>query len=384
VSGPLEGITVVELAAIGPGPFAAMILGDMGARVVRVDRPGGQQFGDSMLRSRAGRVEIDLKDLRGSEVVLRLVETADVILEGFRPGVAERLGVGPTACLKRNPRLVYGRISGWGQDGPRAGDAGHDIDYLAVSGTLGMIGPPDRPPPPPLNLVADFGGGGMLLVAGVLAALLERGRSGQGQVVDAAMVEGAALLATMLHEWLESGLATEDRGANLLDGGAPFYRCYRTADGEYMAVGALEPRFYGALIERLGLAGRELPDQYDRSGWGTLGRIFAEVFAGKTRDQWVDAFAGADACVAPVLRPEEARRDPHAVERGSFVDVDGAVVPAPAPRFSRTRVEVEGSPAADPGGVLAAAGLTADEIGALIDQGVVGPGPTNSPAARQA
>lgn len=343
MSGPLHGLRVVEIASIGPGPFAAMVLSDLGAEVTRVDRVGGGAgVGDPLLRGRSSIVTADLKTEAGVAAVLRLVEESDVLIEGFRPGVAERLGFGPDVCAARNPRLVYGRVTGWGQTGPRAAQAGHDIDYLAVAGALHPIGEAGGGPVPPLNLVGDFGGGGMLLVVGVLAALFERDTSGSGQVVDAAMVDGASLLMAFHHGLLAGGLWSDRRGDNLLDGGAPFYRCYRTADDRYMAVGAIEPQFYAALLEGLGLTGEDLPDQYDRAGWSNLGGRFAAVFAGRTRDEWEAVFAGRDACVVPVLTPTEAPVDAHLVARKSFVEIDGVVQPAPAPRFSRSETQVPG------------------------------------------
>jgi alpha-methylacyl-CoA racemase len=379
VSGPLAGIQVLEVASIGPGPFAAMVLADLGASVTRIERKDGGVAPfpqDAMLRTRDASITIDLKHPDGAEVLLRLAEEADVLLEGFRPGVMERLGVGPDQCLGRNPRLVYGRITGWGQDGPRAGSAGHDIDYIAIAGVLHPIGGPGDPPPPPLNLVADFGGGGMLLVAGVLAALVERGRSGAGQVVDAAMVDGAALLTAMFHGLSAQGLWTDDRGANLLDGGAPFYRCYRTADGGFMAVGALEPQFYGELLSGLGMADEALPGQYDRSGWQRLHDRFSEVFATRSRDEWTAVFAGTDACVAPVLAMSEAPYDPGTSARRGFIEVAGVMQPAPAPRFSRSTT-TQPSPGRAPGEdarrVLGRLGYTEPEIDDLLS-GPVGRG----------
>lgn len=375
--GPLRGVSVVEFASIGPGPFAAMILADLGAAVTRVERPDdrGGTPSDPLLRGRTASIAVDLKRAEGVEVALRLVGRADVVVEGMRPGVMERLGLGPEECLRRNPRLVYGRMTGWGQHGPRAGEAGHDIDYLALAGALHPIGHADREPPPPLNFVADFGGGGMLLVAGILAALVERAGSGRGDVVDAAMVDGAASLTTMLHGMRSAGLWSDERQANLLDGGAPFYRCYRTADDRYVAVGALEPQFYAALLDGLGLAGEDLPDQYDAPGWPRLAEQFAAVFATRTRDEWAAAFAGSDACVAPVLAPSEAPHSDHLVARGTFVEVAGAVQPAPAPRFDRSTLpppEPPRSPGGDGRSVLAGLGYRGSEIDELLSGGVVG------------
>jgi alpha-methylacyl-CoA racemase len=334
--GPLAGVRVVELAGIGPGPFCAMLLADLGADVLRVDRPAASRPGWPTVLARGRRsVAVDLKHPDGAGVVLDLVAAADALVEGFRPGVAERLGIGPDACLARNPRLVYGRVTGWGQQGPWRLAAGHDIDYVALAGALHPIGQAGGPPVPPLNLLGDFGGGGMLLALGVVAALLEAGRSGTGQVVDAAMVDGAALLTTQFHELLAAGLWREERGANLLDGGAPFYGVYETADGRHLAVGALEPQFWAELLRRLGLDAGDLPAQLDRDGWPLLRARLAALFRTRTRDEWSELLAGTDACVTPVLGLAEAPAHPHNRARGTFVDVGGVVQPAPAPRFSR-------------------------------------------------
>jgi crotonobetainyl-CoA:carnitine CoA-transferase CaiB-like acyl-CoA transferase len=339
-NGPLAGVRVVELAGLAPGPFGCMVLADLGADVVRVDRPSSPSPDGPVQRGRRVTV-LDLKSASGVAGLLRLADCADVLVEGYRPGVAERLGFGPSICLDRNPRLVYARMTGWGQDGPLAARAGHDIDYLAVSGALEPLGRADDRPYAPMNLLGDFGGGGMLLAVGVLAALLERERSGAGQVVDAAMVDGSALLTAFLHGMLGAGAWTEPRGRNLLDGGAPFYDTYRTADGGFMAVGALEPRFYAALLTGLGLDGEaDLPDQYDRAGWPELRQRFADRFAQRSRAEWTVVFAEVDACVAPVLAPAEASQHPHNAARGTFVELGGIPQPAPAPRFSRTPAAV--------------------------------------------
>ncbi|WP_434739673.1 CaiB/BaiF CoA transferase family protein [Micromonospora sp. SH-82] len=352
--GPLTGVRVVELTGLAPAPFGCMILADLGADVVRVDRPGPPAAGrlaapTSGPLHRGRRVTaLDLKSPDGVADLLRLVERADVLVEAYRPGVAERLGFGPDVCRSRNPRLVYARMTGWGQDGPLARRAGHDIDYIAVAGALAPLGRAGQPPHAPLNLLGDFAGGGMLLATGVLAALLERERSGIGQVVDAAMVDGAALLTAFLHGLVGSGLWSAPRGHNLLDGGAPFYDTYRTADDRFVAVGALEPAFYAALLTGLGLADDpDLPAQYDPSGWPDLRRLFTERFARRTRDEWTAVFADLDACVAPVLDPTEAHRHPHTAARGTFVEVGDDVQPAPAPRFDRTPASVP-TPAPDP------------------------------------
>ncbi|MGH8930397.1 MAG: CaiB/BaiF CoA transferase family protein [Egibacteraceae bacterium] len=381
MTGPLEGVRVLEVASIGPGPFAAMLLADMGADVVRVDRvrPAphaairSAEAGHDVLARGRRSVAVDLKDRRGAEVVRRLVEGRDVLIEGFRPGVAERLGLGPEECLQRNPRLVYGRMTGWGQDGPWAKMAGHDINYIAVAGALYPIGPADRPPPVPLNYVGDFGGGGMLLAFGVCAALLERERSGRGQVIDAAMVDGAALQTAMFHGLLSMGGWTEAREENLLDGAAPFYRTYQTADGGFIAVGALEPSFYTEMLARLGLDPTDWP-QHDRTRWPALTQQLTGVFAGRTRDDWARIFSGSDACVAPVLSLTEAPRHEQLTARRAFVEIDGVVQPSPAPRFSRTIPSLPRSPAlagADTDAVLAEAGLSGEEIADLRRAGVI-------------
>ena len=362
--GPLAGIRVVELASLGPGPFCAMVLADLGADVVRIERPGGA---DRTLGRSRPVVTADLKTERGVRFVLRLVESADVLVEGFRPGVTERLGVGPEACHALNPRLVYGRMTGWGQQGPLAQAAGHDINYIAMAGTLGAIGVDGSPPTPPLNLLGDFGGGGLLLALGVLAALLERGTSGSGQVVDAAMVDGAALLATMVHEMIASGTWSSERGSNLLDGGAPFYAVYATADAGWMSVGALEPQFFAALVDVLEVD-FPLDRQYDPAAWPELTSKLEAAFAAKTRDEWEEAFVGSDACCVPVLTPLEAQHHPANDARGVFVDVGGATVPGPAPRFSRSR-----PPDPSPGGGradLTAWGFSDAEIAELADEGI--------------
>ena len=334
--GHLQGLRVVELAGIGPGPFAAMLLADLGADVVRIDRPGATPtFGytgiDLLTRGRRS-VAVDLKHPDGAATVLALAERADVLLEGFRPGVAERLGLGPDACLERNPRLVYGRMTGWGQDGPLASTAGHDVGYIAVTGALHAIGRAGGPPQVPVNLLGDFGGGAMYLVVGVLAALLESRSSGRGQVVDAAIVDGTAHLSTMVLGMMAGGLWQDRRGVNLLDTGVPWYDVYETADGGHMAVGSLEPQFYTELLDRLGLTDaappREDPDR--------LRVLLIDTFRTRTRDEWTAVFDGSDACVAPVLSYAEARQHPHLQARGTYVESHEIVQPAPAPRFSRT------------------------------------------------
>ncbi|MGW1561318.1 CaiB/BaiF CoA transferase family protein [Streptomyces sp. NPDC002144] len=346
--GPLTGVRVVELAGIGPGPFAAMLLADLGADVVRVDRPGGVGLAitpecDVTNRNKRS-VVVDLKAPDGPARVLDLAERADILVEGYRPGVAERLGVGPEACRARNPGLVYGRMTGWGQDGPLAPRAGHDIAYIAVTGTLGLIGEPDRPPAVPANLLGDYAGGSLYLVVGVLAALHHARAGGTGQVVDAAIVDGTSHLSAMLHGMLAAGGWQDRRGANLLDGGCPYYGTYETADGGYMAVGALEPQFYQEFVTLLGLP-EHAGDRKDWTRWGELREAVAARFKSRTRDEWTALFQGTDACVAPVLSLREAPGHPHLAARGSFTDHGGITQPAPAPRFSATPTAVRTGPA---------------------------------------
>lgn len=341
MSGPLSGVRIVEMSALGPVPYGVMLLADLGADVVRVDRAEGGEvkvgFEATMVGLSRNRrsIAVDLKTAGGRDVVLRLIGGADVFVEGWRPGVAERLGLGPQDLLRRNPRLVYARTTGWGQDGPLAATAGHDIDYAAIAGTLHTVGRADQPPPPPVNYLADFGGGGTFLAIGVLAGLVERDRSGQGQVVDAAMVDGAASQTAFLHGLLHIGGWRDERGANLLDGAAPFYTTYTCADGRYLAVGAIEPQFFAALCEGLEVDPADFP-QHDQASWPAQQARFAEIIATRTRDEWAAVFAGTDACVSPVLSLTEAPDHPHNVARGTFVDVGGHTQPAPAPRFSRT------------------------------------------------
>jgi alpha-methylacyl-CoA racemase len=341
VPGPLAGVRVIELPAIGPVPFLGMLLADLGAEVVRVDKlPGQSGIFAALPAGPLGRgrrsIALDLRQPGAAEVVLRLAERSDVLIEGFRPGVAERLGVGPDMVLARNPKLVYGRMTGWGQDGPLAGTAGHDITYLAISGLLHGIGPADGPPVPPINYVADFGGGSMFLATGLLAALLHARASGVGQVVDAAMTEGAAYLSSMTRTFQAAGGWQDRRGANMLDGGAPNYRCYECADGRYVAVGALEPQFWAALVGALGLDADGTPSPYDPAQWSACASLLAATFATKARDEWAVIFESLDACVAPVLTLAEAPAHPHNVARSSFVPVGDATLAAPAPRFSAT------------------------------------------------
>lgn len=376
MAGPLTGTTIVEVAAIGPAPFGVMLLADLGADVIRVDRVSsvtnpGQEITMAGLSRGRRSVAVDLKHPDGLDVLLRLTDGADVLVEGFRPGVAERLGFGPDVCLERNPALVYARMTGWGQEGPLADRAGHDIDYAAVAGALHPIGRAGQPPPPPLNYLADFGGGGAYLAIGVVAALFERERSGRGQVVDAAMVDGAASLTALFHGLLEMGAWTTERGSNLLDGAAPFYDTYATSDGGFVAVGCLEPQFYAEFLDRLGLDAEGWP-QFDQERWPQQKRALAELFAAEPRAHWEAVFAGSDACVAPVLALDEAPSHPHNRARGTFTDVDGAVQPAPAPRFSRTPGRV-GEPAPQPGDhtddIVAGLGLDPE---ALRERGAIG------------
>lgn len=377
--GPLAGVRVLEFEAIGPGPFCAMMLADMGADVLLVDRLADPGLGfdrerrhDVMLRGRRS-VTLDIKAPQGVAVALALAAKADVLIEGFRPGVMERAGLGPDAVVAHNPRLVYGRMTGWGQDGPLAARAGHDIDYIALSGALSAIGRAGGAPVPPLNLVGDFGGGGMVLAFGIACALVEARRSGRGQVVDAAMLEGASLLTTMFWGMQAARQWSDARGENVLDSGAPWYDSYETSDGRFVAIGAIETKFYAELLERLGLAGEALPAQHDRAGWPALRRHFAQAFLAKTRDEWCRVFEGSDACFAPVLTFAEAARHPHALARNAHVEVGGVRQPAPAPRFSRTPGAVRGAPPERGAGgrdALADWGFRAEEIDALAAQGL--------------
>ncbi|MDG4834376.1 CaiB/BaiF CoA-transferase family protein [Solwaraspora sp. WMMD1047] len=368
--GPLAGVRVLELAALGPVPFTGMLLADLGAEVIRVDRAGADAPGvgadpGSDPRHRGRRsIGLDLKRPTGVAVLLRLVGHADVLMEGMRPGVAERLGIGPEECLHRNPRLVYGRMTGWGQDGPLAHRAGHDLNYLSLTGALHAMGPAEAPPPVPLNLIGDFGGGATYLALGIVCALLERVGSGRGQVVDAAMLDGAASLTALFHGLIANGTWSAARADNVLDGGAPYYRTYATGDGGFLAVGAIEPKFYATLLRRLGLAPADWP-QHDRSRWAEQSARLAAIFATRTRAEWERVFDGSDACVTPVLTFAEAPAHPHLAARRTLVDVDGLVQPAPAPRFSRSTPTPPGPPVprrAHTDQVLAELGVTAEEI----------------------
>ncbi|MDE2453977.1 MAG: CoA transferase [Burkholderiales bacterium] len=376
--GPLNGLRVIELAGIGPGPMCAMLLADLGADVVRIDRTEDSGLGVPMaprfaVNSRSRRsISLDTKSAAGREAALRLIDGADVLIEGFRPGVAERLGLGPADCQARNPRLVYGRMTGFGQSGPLAEAAGHDINYIALTGALDAIGAAGAKPLPPLNLVGDYGGGALYLAFGIMSALFERQRSGRGQVVDAAMVDGAASLMSIFYGLHAAGTWGGGRGANLLDGGAPFYDSYETADGRHVALGALEPKFFAQLAARLGLDARFVRGQYERSLWPEMRAAIAAAVKTRTRDAWCAELEGSDACFAPVLSIAEAPQHPHARARGAFVSVDGVVQPAPAPRFDRCSPEPP-RPAPKPGEhtdeLLAEAGYGAAEIAALRTAG---------------
>lgn len=353
MAGPLKGLRVLELAGIGPGPHAAMILGDLGADVVRVDRPGASGA-DPMLRNRRF-VTADLKSDEGRDLVLKLVAKADVLLEGLRPGVTERLGLGPDDCARVNDRLIYARMTGWGQTGPRSKQAGHDINYISLNGVLHAIGRKGERPVPPLNLVGDFGGGSMFMLVGILSALWERQSSGKGQVIDAAMIDGSSVLIQMMWGMRALGMWSDERGTNMLDTGAPYYDTYECADGRYVAVGAIEPQFYAELLKGLGLDAADLPGQNDRTRWPELRGRLTEVFASKDRDHWAKVFADSDACVTPVLSFGEVETEPHVTERSTFYRTDGGLQPRPAPRFSRTVPEEPrppGQPGADTEAVL--------------------------------
>lgn len=379
--GPLQGLRVIELAGIGPCPMCAMLLAELGADVVRVDRLTDSGLGIGMApelhllnRSRPS-IAVDLKHPDGVETVLRLVESADALIEGFRPGVAERLGLGPEACAVRNPRLVYGRVTGWGQEGPLAKSAGHDLNYIALTGALDAIGRRGAPPTPPLNLVGDFGGGALYLALGVVAALHETRESGKGQTVDAAMIDGAASLMTSAYALWAAGISDAPRGENILDSGAHYYDVYETSDGLYVSVAPVEPKFYAELLQRIGLDPGEAPHSADRTDWPQSKDRLAALFRTRTRDEWCAILEGTDACFAPVLGMDEAHRHPHNTERGTFAERDGIVQPNAAPRFSRTRGGIRCSPPAPGSGtrsVLADWGFGAEEIDDLAARGVVG------------
>lgn len=380
MSGPLTGFKVVELAGIGPGPMCAMLLSDLGAEVIRVDRmaevdlglDNGRQF--NVLNRGRRSVGVDLKNAEGIETVLRLVDQADALIEGFRPGVTERLGLGPDDCAARNPKLVYGRMTGWGQDGPMALAAGHDINYIALTGALGAIGTTNGPPVPPLNLVGDFGGGALYLAFGICAALLESQKSGQGQVIDAAMVDGAASLSTAIFGMHAAGVWQNERGTNVLDTGAHFYGTYECADGEWVSIGSIEKKFHDILLDKLGLTESDIPNRMDRTRWAEHKKQLTGLFLEKTRAEWCAIMEGTDICFAPVLSLAEAPEHPHMVDRGTFIELEGVVQPGPAPRFSRTPGEVQGpvpSPGQHTASVLADWGWSTDEIGSLQTAGAI-------------
>jgi alpha-methylacyl-CoA racemase len=364
--GPLEGIRIVEFAGIGPGPFAAMLFADMGADVIRIDRKGGRKPtpAEISLRGR-NTVALDLKKPEAVEAALKLIDKADALIEGFRPGVMERLGIGPDVCLKRNPKLVYGRMTGWGQTGPLANAAGHDINYIALTGALHAIGNAGQKPVPPLNLVGDFGGGALYLAFGIACGIIEAKRSGKGQVVDAAMTDGAASLMTMFYGFLASGFWQDKRGANMLDSGTHFYDTYETKDGKFVSIGSIEPQFYQQLLEKTGISDPAFTAQMDREAWPALSEKLANVIKTKTRDEWDAIMLGSDVCYAPVLSLAEAPKHPHNVARQTFVDVGGVTQPAPAPRFSRTVPEVKAVAPVDNEGALASWGFSKGDIEAL-------------------
>ena len=377
--GPLSGKRIIEIAGIGPGPFCAMLLSDLGAEVIRVDRASTvadelPDFPSLDLLNRGRRsIGINLKDPEGVATVLKLIESSDALIEGFRPGVAERLGIGPEDCLTRNPKLIYGRMTGWGQYGSYSSMAGHDINYIALSGVLGMIGRKDEKPVPPVNLIGDFGGGGMILALGVCAALVEVASSGKGQVIDAAMTDGSALLATMVHSFKAMGI-WGDRGTNLLDTGAPFYDVFECSDGKFISIGSIEPQFYSELLRITGLDQQENPKQMDRQSWDEMKSKIASAIKSKSREEWENLMEGTDVCFAPVLTIDEAYDHPHNLERNTFIEVAGVKQPAPAPRFSRTPASIT-SPPPHPGEhteeILLDSGFTISEISSLKEQNVI-------------
>lgn len=376
--GPLSGFKVIELAGIGPGPFCGMMLSDMGAEVIRVERlaPAAQAPKDVLARNRRS-IALDLKSPEGVETVLRLVESADALFEGFRPGVTERLGLGPQDCMARNPKLVYGRMTGWGQDGPLAQAAGHDINYIGLAGALHAIGRPGERPVPPLNLVGDFGGGGMLLAFGLVCGLLETQKSGQGQVVDSAMVDGTAALMAMFYTFAAGGGFTDQRGTNLLDGGAHFYDTYETKDGKYISIGSIEPQFYALLIEKTDVDPQRFANQMDPGEWPRMKDELKAVFLTKTQSEWCDIMEGSDVCFAPVLSIFEACEHAHNKARNSYVEIDGVMQQAPAPRFSRTTPQISHGariPGQDTHAVLKDFGFSSNEIDTLASKGIIAKG----------
>jgi alpha-methylacyl-CoA racemase len=370
--GPLHGIRIVEFAGIGPGPFAAMLFSDMGAEVIRIDRKGGRSPGNGEVTYRGRKaIALDMKKPEGVETALKLIDKADALIEGFRPGVMERLGVGPDVCFKRNPKLVYGRMTGWGQTGPLASAAGHDINYIALTGALHGMGRADGKPVPPLNLVGDFGGGALYLAFGVVCGILEAQRSGKGQIVDAAMTDGASSLMAMFYGMNAMGVWKDGRGQNLLDGAAHFYDTYETKDGKHIALGSIEPQFYKELIEKTGIADAAFAAQMDRNAWPSLTEKLAAVIKTKTRDEWDAIMLGSDVCYAPVLSLAEAPKHPHNAARKTFVEVGGVVQPAPAPRFSRTEPQVQGPPEGSSPDALKAWGFSDTDVAKLQSAGAI-------------
>ena len=374
--GPLKGLKIIEMAGIGPGPFCGMVLADLGAKIIRVDRASAIGTGSKQDAANRGKksIAVDLKSKEGVEVVLKLVETADAIFEGFRPGVMERLGLGPDVCSKRNERIVFGRMTGWGQEGPLANAAGHDINYISLTGALAAIGRPGSPPVPPLNLIGDFGGGGMLLALGLVAALLESKESKKGQVVDAAMTDGSALLMTMIYTMQSSGVWKTSMGSNLLDGGSHFYDTYECKDGKFISLGSIEPQFYALLCQIAELDESIFGNQMSRDSWPEKKEAIKKIILDKTRDEWCELMEGTDVCFAPVLDMSEAPKHPHNVERKTFIDLEGVTQPAPAPRFSRTEPEVVSSPSVvgeHTDEVLTSIGFSDEDINTLKTSGAV-------------
>jgi alpha-methylacyl-CoA racemase len=374
--GPLAGYKIVEIAGIGPGPFCAMILADLGAEVVRVDRKSSAGSGTKFDILNRGRksIAVDLKNPEGIETVLRLVEKADALIEGFRPGVMERLGLGPEVCAARNPKLVFGRMTGWGQDGPMAKAAGHDINYISLTGALAAIGRAGEPPVPPLNLVGDFGGGGMMLALGIVSGILEAQKSGKGQVVDAAMTDGSAALMGIIYGMKQMGIWKDEKGKNMLDGGAHFYDSYECADGKYVSIGSIEPQFYALLLEITGIDDPAFQNQMDKSTWPDLKAKVTEVFLTKTRDEWCELMEGTDVCFAPILDMNEAPEHPHNKARNTFIEIDGVTQHAPTPRFSRTTNDTPvGPPKAGEhtDAILSGWGFSDDEVASLKSSGAV-------------
>jgi len=374
MSGPLHNLRVVEMSGLGPCPLAGQLLADMGAEVITIDRSSTAVDPTDINRRNKQSIAIDLKTKAGLEIALKLIERADILIEGFRPGVMEKLGLGPGDCLARNPRLIFGRMTGWGQTGPLAKTAGHDLNYLAITGALNSIGLKDKPPIPPLNLVADYGGGTMFLLFGVLSALFERSQSGKGQVVDAAMVDGVPAMMGLLHSWMAQQQWTSQRESNLLDGGAPFYRCYETAEGKYLSVGPLEPKFFAELIEKAGIVQEHAQNQYDSASWPDKHAEYEAVFLSKNRDEWMKIFDSSDACIAPVLEMDEVESHPHNASRETFVRIDGVLQASPAPRFSRTSPNTPKTPTAvgaDSEDILQQLGYNDSDIDQLIQSCVL-------------